>query len=172
MNRKQGRCGEVIEWGNKTIKIKLHNMSLDVSLTIKTPIIKKGTGVFIRENGETKELTVEQVRERFPNAIVDENEIETRCVFTSNITHNLGEMAEKANIYKACWRPEEIGATNARDIIPLLETGLIDMKDRPEYYRQFDSPNGWGTYNDFVPWVEEYLAACKEYPDAIIEVDR
>ena len=147
-------------------------MSLDVSLTIKTPIIKKGTGVFIRENGETKELTVEQVRERFPNAIVDENEIETRCVFTSNITHNLGEMANKADIYKACWRPEEIGAIIAKDIIPILEKGLEEMKMRPDYYRQFDSPNGWGTYDHFVPWVEEYLMACKKYPDAIIEVDR
>lgn len=31
-------------------------------------------------------------------------------VFSANITHNLGEMADKAGIYKACWRPEEIGA--------------------------------------------------------------
>ena len=37
-------------------------MSLDVSLYSKTPISKKGTGVFIRENGKTKELTIEEVR--------------------------------------------------------------------------------------------------------------
>lgn len=36
-------------------------MSLDVSLISNTPITKKGTGVFIRENGKNKELTVEEV---------------------------------------------------------------------------------------------------------------
>ena len=147
-------------------------MSLDVSLISKTPIIKKGTGVFIRENGKTKELTVEEVREKFPNAVVEENEFETECVFDANITHNLNKMADAAGIYEACWRPEEIGATKAGDIIPILEKGFEDMKARPEHFKKFDSENGWGTYKDFLPWVENYLNACREYPDAIIEVSR
>ena len=33
-------------------------MGLDVSLYSKTTISKKGTGVFIRENGNNKELTI------------------------------------------------------------------------------------------------------------------
>lgn len=147
-------------------------MSLDVSLRLDTPITKKGTGVFVRENGTNKELTIEEVREKFPNSIVEENEFESKYVFDANITHNLGEMADKAGIYKACWRPEEIGATKASDILPLLEKGYADMKARPEYYKKFDSPNGWGLYVHFLPWVEEYLKACKKYPDAIIEVSR
>lgn len=147
-------------------------MSLDVSLISKTPITKKGTGVFIRENGKNKELTVEEVREKFPNAVVEENEFETECVFDANITHNLNKMADAAGIYEACWRPEEIGATKASDIIPILEKGFEDMKARPEYYKQFDLPNGWGLYIHFLPWVESYLNACRKYPDAIIEVSR
>lgn len=93
-------------------------------------------------------------------------------VFSANITHNLGEMADKAGIYKACWRPEEIGAEYARDIIPLLEKGLEDLKARPEYFKQFNAPNGWGLYEHFVPWVEKYINACKENPDAKISVWR
>ena len=93
-------------------------------------------------------------------------------VFDTNITHNLGQMADAAGIYYACWRPEEIGAKHANDIIDILEDGLNDMKARPDYYRQFDSPNGWGTYDNFLPWVEKYLLACKENPDAEIEVSR
>ena len=93
-------------------------------------------------------------------------------VFDSNITHNLGEMADKAGIYKACWRPEEIGAEIAKDIIPLLEEGLAKLKAEPGYFQQFDSPNGWGMYKHFVPWVEEYLAACKKYPSAKIKTWR
>ena len=93
-------------------------------------------------------------------------------VFEANITHNLGEMADKAGIYYACWRPEEIGAKFAGDIIQLLEMGLADMRARPEYFKQFNSPNGWGLYENFVPWVERYLEACKENPDAEISVSR
>lgn len=70
-------------------------MSLDVSLIVKTPITKKGTGVFVRENGRNRELTVKEVAEKFPDAVIDENEYKTNSVFSSNITNNLGEMAKK-----------------------------------------------------------------------------
>ena len=147
-------------------------MSLDVALIQKTPITKKGTGVFIRENGKTKELTVGEVREKFPNSIIEENEFETKCVFDANITHNLNKMAMEAGIYEACWSPEEINATKASEIIPILEKGYEVLKSNPEYFQRFNSENGWGTYKDFLPWVKEYLDACKEYPDAIIEISR
>lgn len=93
-------------------------------------------------------------------------------VYDANITHNLGEMADKAGIYYALWRPEEIGKTLANEIIEILEKGLSDLKSRPEYFEQFNSPNGWGMYDHFVPFVENYLKACKEYPNAVIEVSR
>lgn len=93
-------------------------------------------------------------------------------VYWANITHNLGEMARKAGIYKALWRPEEINAVKAQDITKILEDGLTDLKKRKQYFEQFNSPNGWGMYEHFVPFVEEYLNACKEYPEALIEVSR
>lgn len=93
-------------------------------------------------------------------------------VYWANITHNLGEMADKAGIYKALWRPEEINAEKAKDIIDIIETGLTDLKARPEYFKQFNSPNGWGMYEHFVPFVDEYLQALKQNPEATIEVSR
>lgn len=93
-------------------------------------------------------------------------------VYSANITHNLGEMAEKAGIYYALWRPEEIEKTKAKDIIELLEKGLDDLKSRPDYFEQFNSPNGWGMYEHFVPFVEEYLNACKENPECDIYASR
>jgi hypothetical protein len=93
-------------------------------------------------------------------------------VYWSNITHNLGDMAEKAGIYKALWRPEEIEAKYAKDIIETVEKGLADLKARPEYFKQYDSPNGWGIYEHFIPFVEEYLYALKKYPEAKISVSR
>lgn len=97
---------------------------------------------------------------------------EEEIIYDANITHNLSEMADKAGIYEALWRPEEIGKTKASEIIELLEKGLVDLKARPKHFEQFNSANGWGMYEHFVPFVEKYLEACKEYPDAIIGVSR
>ena len=116
---------------------------------------------------------------------------EDEHVYDANITHNLGTMAQEAGIYYALWRPYMLGVDNpewathqeedeyeentevlAGEIIDIVERGLADMKARPDHYRQFDSPNGWGTYDNFVPWVERYLAALKEFPNAIITVSR
>lgn len=99
-------------------------------------------------------------------------EMESESVYDANITHNLGQMAEAAGIYKALWRPEEIEKFKAGEIVELLENGLADLKARPNHFETFNAPNGWGTYKHFVPFVEKYLAACKEYPEARIEVSR
>lgn len=92
--------------------------------------------------------------------------------YTSNITHNLNKMADAAGIYIALWRPEEAGFSRARDLVGPLTEGLKKLKDSPDHYREFNAKNGWGLYEHFVPWVEEYLEACKQYPDALIEVSR
>ena len=53
-----------------------------------------------------------------------------------------------------------------------IEEGLRLLKAEPERFKRFDSPNGWGTYKHFVPFVEKVLAACREYPDADVSADR
>lgn len=112
-------------------------------------------------------------------------------VYDANITHNLGKMAKEAGIYEAIWRPyrlksnyienkdyseemefEKNNSSYAFEIIEILEKGLEDLKSRPEYFEQFNSPNGWGMYEHFVPFVEKYLEACKEFPEATINVSR
>ena len=122
-------------------------------------------------------------------------------LYSSNITHNLGKMADKAGIYEALWRPHLLHSTcteemkedfasderdrwqreyvfedsvkmYARDIIPILDKGLKKLKAKPEYYKKFNSPNGWGMYEHFVPFVEKYLESCKEFPESRISVSR
>jgi len=97
---------------------------------------------------------------------------EQKLLYQANITHNLGTMASEAGIYKALWRPEEIGAKYAKDIIEIVEKGLTDLRARPKYFEQFNSPNGWGIWENFVPFVAHYLDALKEHPEAEIRVDR
>jgi hypothetical protein len=93
-------------------------------------------------------------------------------VFSANITHNLNIMAEEAGIYNHLWRPEEISIHLAGELIEPLEIGLKLMKQDPERFKEFDAKNGWGTYEHFIPWIEEYIEACKKYPDAVIEISR
>jgi hypothetical protein len=99
-------------------------------------------------------------------------EIKPTEVFWANITHNLTKMADKAGIYKHLWRPDEIGIKKAKELIEPLEKGLTKLKAHPDYYKHFNSPNGWGMYEHFVPFVEKYLQACKDHPDADVSVSR
>ena len=93
-------------------------------------------------------------------------------VFEANITHNLSQMAVEANIYDCLWHPEMAGITKASQLIEPLTKGLTLMKADPKRFKLFDSPNGWGLYEDIVPWLEKYLDACKEFPDATVSVSR
>lgn len=114
------------------------------------------------------------------------------CIFDGGTTHNLGKMASKAGIYEALWRPyrlkaeynipdgehqaeydfEDENPMYAKDIIITLERGVKDLEKRPKYFEKFNSPNGWGMYEHFVPFVKRYLEACKENPEAVIRVSR
>ena len=94
------------------------------------------------------------------------------CVFDRNITHNLNAMADKAGIYDTLWNPIETGKTKAGELIESLKNGLAQLKERPEYFMKFDSPNGWGVYEHFVPFVEEVLNACINHPEAIIKISK
>jgi hypothetical protein len=113
-------------------------------------------------------------------------------VYSANITHNLNKMADEAGIYNALWRPyqlkpeynipeddlqaeykfEEDNPVRAYEIIDIIEKGLEDMKARPKHYEKFNSSNGWGMYHNFIPWIEEYLKALKEFPEAQVVCDR
>lgn len=93
-------------------------------------------------------------------------------IYSANITHNLNKMAEAAGLYELLWRPEEINITHAAQLIEPLKEGLAKLKAYPDLYRQYDSPNGWGLYEHFVPFVGHYLNACIANPDAEVSVSR
>lgn len=92
--------------------------------------------------------------------------------YSANITHNLNKMADAAGIYESLWRPEEIGVSKAAQLVPLLEAGLAKLRADPEHYSTFNAPNGWGLYEHFVPFVANYLEACRDHPDADVRAWR
>lgn len=93
-------------------------------------------------------------------------------VYSANITHNLTEMADKAGVYLCLWRGDENGYTHAKQLIGPLRDGIAKMTESAHYYKQFDAPNGWGIYDDFLPWLQRLREACETYPDATIETSR
>jgi hypothetical protein len=152
-------------------------MSLDVYLHMvgQMQTKEKGSGIWIRKNGSTVEISREEWDELHPGeepVVAPTEDVTTDEVYAANITHNLNEMADKAGIYYHLWRPEEVNITKAHQLIDPLERALEELKARKEYYKQFDSDNGWGTYEQFVPFVQKYLEACKAWPEADVSVWR
>lgn len=93
-------------------------------------------------------------------------------VFTANITHNLSNMADAAGIYKHLWRPEELGIEKAGNLIATLRDGLAILRGDPDRFIKLNPPNGWGSYEVLVQFVERYLAACEANPDATVHASR
>ena len=152
-------------------------MSLDVYLTMENIKLNlSGSGIFVRENGQTKEITREKWDKRFPNrepvvVKVEDTTADTE-VYAANITHNLGRMAKEAGVYQHLWRPDEIDIIKARDLIEPLKDGLAVLQSDPERFKAFNPSNGWGDYEGLVRFVGGYLTACCWFPEADVSVWR
>lgn len=150
-------------------------MSLDVHLTLRgVQHLDSGPHIFVREDGQTKEITRAEWDARYPGRepVMTETASDDDEVYSANITHNLNRMAEEAGIYYPLWRPEEIGVTIARQLIDPLEAGLQLLVSDPHRFEQYNPSNGWGSYDGLVSFVHDYLAACKEYPEAEVYASR
>lgn len=151
-------------------------MSLDVYLTLaEARIPRTGSGIFIRENGVTVEISAEEWNRRNPDrepVTISYDSEETDRVYHGNITHNLNTMAGEAGIYRHLWHPDEIGITHAVELIEPLRIGLSTLESQPERFRTFNPDNGWGDYDGLVKFVRDYLAACEQYPQAEVSVWR
>lgn len=139
-------------------------MSLDVYIKFKEP---KQSNYFLEHPYIYTRLTE-----------YDKQNFTIEHYWSANITHNLGEMAsnvpiEDTNLYMICWRPEEINIKTVKEILPLLIKGIHYMIDHRKELEQFNSPNGWGTYNGFMKFLLNYKQACEDNnPECEIEVSR
>lgn len=151
-------------------------MGLDVSLKSDKPVPYTGSGIFVRSNGGTREITREDWDRLYPGRepvrVVREM---TDELFSWNITHNLSLMASEAGCFEVLWCPENLGITDetpCRHLIPHLNKALARLRSDPEHYRRLNPKNGWGRYEDLMEFIERYRAACEAHPDATIEVSR
>ena len=100
------------------------------------------------------------------------SEVKEVDVFSRGITHNLCPMAEEAGIYKHLWLPGELGVKQAKELIePLEKARALLLSDRKRF-EAFNAKNGWGTYDDFMLFIQDVLDACRDNPYAKVSADR
>jgi hypothetical protein len=150
-------------------------VSLDVYLTLKgVQNLPSGEHIFIREDGQNKEISRAEWDKRFPGRepVTVQLPSDDEEVYSANITHNLNQMADAACIYHHLWRPDEIGITKAGQLIEPLRAGLVLLRSNPEIFKKYNPENGWGNYEGLVRFVENYLEACERYPGAEVYASR
>ena len=72
-------------------------------------------------------------------------------------------------MYEVLWRSEEVGITNASQMIAPLENAIDEMVAYQDKLKAFNPLNGYGNYEAFVCFCRSVLDNCREYPDAVIE---
>lgn len=96
-------------------------------------------------------------------------------VFTRNITHNVNGIAEAIGVYGAVWRPEENGISKAHQVAEVLRPALEKLRANTDGYRDYrrlEPENGWGSVEGLINFLEAYLAACEQHPQADVAVWR
>lgn len=99
-------------------------------------------------------------------------------VYSANITHNLGKMADVVllsngkTLYQVLWRPDEHGLYFARDISELLDEALGILMSDPAKFMAYNPENGWGSYDGLCDFVYKYRNACWDTPNAEVRTCR
>lgn len=147
-------------------------MSLDLYINSPKPVRHRGTGVYIRENGVTRELsTAEEVRAHFPDADTSNISIieyETDYIWHGNVTHNLNKMAMNVPIgehtlYEYLWRPDEIGVQYITEaFVNSIYMAFNHLKLHKDKLIEYNSDNGWGTYENLYDFCKSLVMCLTE----------
>ena len=133
-------------------------------------VFQHGTGVYIRENGQTIELkTMEEVRAHFPDSDlshISEFDCEDDEFWHGNITHNMTNMASEVPIegtewtlYDLLWQPHEQGfdKAGAPGYRESVLKGYLYLRGHKEELLPFNPDNGWGNYALLLDFTEDFL---------------
>lgn len=148
-------------------------MSLDLYIISKTPVKHKDTGVWVRENGQNRELSPEEVKEIFPNNEFPEFEIEDNEYWHNNITSNLRKMSEQCvysnngieySLYRMLWHPEETGLLDdgnvlTKEYVAILLNLLNELQLHKDKYEMYNPDNGWGSYDILYNFVDSLMTS-------------
>jgi len=83
-------------------------------------------------------------------------------VFSQNITYNVGTMLRRAGLY-----PRILNGMTVAETQPVLKNAVILMSENPEYFRQFNAKNGWGTFETTFVAVDNIYKALIDADDSL-----
>ncbi len=136
-------------------------MSLDLYILSTKPIKKTGSGIYVRDQGKTRELkTKEEIQKWFPGSDVEIKEYETTEIFDGNITHNLAEMASHVisgdyTLYTLLWEPFVCKVT--QEYIDCVKKGLEYLTLHEEDLKPYNPSNGWGSYETLLDFTRSFI---------------
>lgn len=155
-------------------------MSLDLYIISKKPVKHKGTGIYIRENGQTKELSLEEANKLYPNANIKvqtyngnwtrqavANDPSTLYIFTDNTDRNSGSGVIPAD----SWYSKKYGAghhfpTMTTAVIRGLDNARPISTQRWYHYGAKGITGRWndGDFNEFKKVIDdEFEEILKEW---------
>lgn len=89
-----------------------------------------------------------------------------------NITYNLGPMFNEAFGAKGSDWYDLLEGKKGEDIIPLIDKAIDNMVLNPYHYKKFDASNGWGTYEQALPWLIQLRQEIYDNKECIITSSR
>lgn len=75
-----------------------------------------------------------------------------------NLTGNLRKMCAAAGL-ECFWELNQSAEVPVGYLLPKVHRALISMVERPSVYEQCNAPNGWGTYDQFLPKLAKFHEA-------------
>lgn len=64
----------------------------------------------------------------------------------------------------------ELSGRNAGETIELLERAVKHMEENADEYTPLNPPNGWGSYDTALTYLNRILTACRKHPKSTISV--
>lgn len=137
-------------------------MSLDVYLSVPGKS-EGGTGIYIRENGSTREISRAEWDAKFPGR--EPIVAESSGGYSANITHNLGRMADAAGLYYALWRPHELMDEEKFKQLRAIEAEDPTPKDWYDRYQKIEATLPRAHAADLIGPLCDGLALLKADPE-------
>jgi hypothetical protein len=122
-------------------------MSYDVHFCIDAGQSGEKPGIYDWESGEVSRNYTSNVGQMWAEAIGEKED---------------GEFMALSRVIKAHPVAEELR--------PFIERGVSMMSEAPEYFRQYNPPNGWGDYEGALEYLRWIAANCVKFPHAFVEV--
>ena len=98
--------------------------------------------------------------------VINTGKEDKEIVEVGNITWNLLPMFRLAMATNF----KDLNGKKCKDVIPILKRAVEEMKDAPDIYKALEPPNKWGTYEEGLNFLKNFLCECEENPECKISI--